>query len=220
VFFARLGQRIIHMLEIFTPAGVLYEVDMRLRPSGNSGLLVSSLEAFTDYQRTEAWTWEHQALIRSRVVAGDPKLAKTFSAIRESVLVTARDPDTLRAEVRGMRERMRAELDKTRGGGFHIKQGRGGIVDIEFMVQYLVLRWCPEHGALTGRTDTIGLLEVLSQQGLLPPREAETLITAYREYRALLHRMVLAEVPPVAEQNGLTKLRDGVVKIWQRLIEA
>ena len=195
---------------------------MRLRPSGNSGLLVSSLEAFTDYQRTEAWTWEHQALIRARVVAGDANLERAFKHTREAVLSSPRDPVALRAKVCEMRERMRAELDKTRGDGFHLKQGRGGIVDIEFMVQYLVLRWCPSHRVLMARTDTIGLLEVLSGEGLLQPADAQTLATAYQEYRALAHRLVLAEVTPViegADLQKLHKLRKGVEKIWQRLME-
>ncbi|MFA7388207.1 MAG: bifunctional [glutamate--ammonia ligase]-adenylyl-L-tyrosine phosphorylase/[glutamate--ammonia-ligase] adenylyltransferase, partial [Thiohalobacteraceae bacterium] len=136
VFFVRLGQRIIHVLNTLTSAGVLYEVDMRLRPSGASGLLVTSLDAFAEYQQTEAWTWEHQALVRARPVAGDPALAEAFAAVRRTVLARKRDPVALQREVREMRERMRQELDQRDPLRFDLKQGVGGIADIEFMVQY------------------------------------------------------------------------------------
>ena len=139
VFFVRLGQRIIHMLNTHTPAGVLYEVDMRLRPSGASGLLVSSIEAYEEYQRHDAWTWELQALVRARVIAGDGMIKERFEAIRREVLGRERDPEQLRREVREMRERMRSELSHARTGYFDIKQDKGGIADIEFIVQYGVL---------------------------------------------------------------------------------
>lgn len=219
LFFTRLGQRVIHMLETFTSAGALYEVDMRLRPSGNSGMLVSSLDAFADYQRGEAWTWEHQALVRARPVAGDGALAKAFGEVRAAVLRQPRDPEQLRSEVREMRERMRAELGRGNGGRFHLKQGRGGIVDIEFMVQYLVLRWCREHAELLRHTDTIHLLKALSNSGLLRSAWAQTLIEAYRRYRALNHRLTLAEAPPLVEAEEVEPQRDRVADIWAQLME-
>ncbi|MCB1719988.1 MAG: bifunctional glutamine synthetase adenylyltransferase/deadenyltransferase, partial [Candidatus Competibacteraceae bacterium] len=144
-FFAKLLQRILHLLTTRTGAGDLYEVDTRLRPSGRAGLLVSSFEAFAEYQRSQAWTWEHQALLRTRVVAGPVALADRFAAIRREILQRERDPVALRQEVRDMRERMRAELDASTEENFDLKQGPGGIADIEFMVQYAVLanawRW-------------------------------------------------------------------------------
>src|SRR5690554_773005 len=131
VFFTRLGQRIIHLLTAVTPAGALYEVDMRLRPSGNSGLLVTTLEAFADYQRREAWTWEHQALVRARVVAGDPALAERFAAVRREVLGEKRDLAALREEVVKMRHKMREHLASRPGDDqFDLKQDPGGMVDI------------------------------------------------------------------------------------------
>ena len=220
VFLTRLGQRIIHMLETFTAAGVLYEVDMRLRPSGNSGLLVSSLDAFADYQRSEAWTWEHQALVRARVVAGDADLAARFAKVREQVLAAGREPATVRDEVRAMRERMRAELGSRGGGGFHLKQDPGGIVDIEFMVQYLVLRWCREHPELLRWTDTIRLLETLAASALLEAADAEALIEAYQQYRAVAHRLTLAEASSVIGDDMLKPERRMVTALWKRVMQS
>ncbi|HEB98305.1 MAG TPA: bifunctional [glutamate--ammonia ligase]-adenylyl-L-tyrosine phosphorylase/[glutamate--ammonia-ligase] adenylyltransferase [Thiotrichales bacterium] len=217
VFFARLGQRIIHMLETFTAAGRLYEVDVRLRPSGNSGLLVSSLEAFEDYQLNEAWTWEHQALVRARPVAGDAAVGQGFGAIRARALAArARDPQ-VRAEVCEMRERMRRELNP-RGPGFHLKHGRGGIVDIEFMVQYLVLRHSRAHPVLLERTDSVGLLRLLSREALLKSAWAQALIEAYQRYRERLHRLTLAEASPVVEDPALDSPRRQVAEIWRQLM--
>jgi glutamate-ammonia-ligase adenylyltransferase len=220
VFFTRLGQRMIHMLETMTSAGTLYEVDMRLRPSGNSGMLVSSIEALVDYQLNEAWTWEHQALIRARIVAGEPALADAFAELREKVLTRPRDDKQLRSEVREMRERMRAELGSRRDAGFHLKQDRGGIVDIEFMVQYLVLRWCKDHAGLLCHTDTIRLLKVLAREGLLRSAYAQTLIEAYQQYRTLAHRLTLAEASSVVSDDVLQTQRRKVAQIWTQMMEA
>jgi len=220
VFLTRLGQRVIHMLETFTAAGVLYEVDMRLRPSGASGLLVSSLDAFADYQRSDAWTWEHQALVRARVVAGDAELAARFARVREQVLAGARETGKLREEVRDMRERMRAELGSRGGSGFHLKQDPGGIVDIEFMVQYLVLRWCRQHPELLRWTDTIRQLETLAGAGLLEATDAEALIEAYQQYRAVSHRLTLAEASSVIGDDMLQPERRTVAALWKRLMES
>ncbi|MGD8570747.1 MAG: bifunctional [glutamate--ammonia ligase]-adenylyl-L-tyrosine phosphorylase/[glutamate--ammonia-ligase] adenylyltransferase, partial [Gammaproteobacteria bacterium] len=139
VFYARLGQRMIHILTAFTPAGDLYDVDMRLRPSGDSGLLVTHIDSFRDYQVKKAWTWEHQALVRARPVTGDDEVSEKFQQLRREVLAQHRDIGKLRGEVVDMRERMRKELAAKKSGFFDLKQGEGGITDIEFMVQYMVL---------------------------------------------------------------------------------
>ncbi|MDT8388251.1 MAG: bifunctional [glutamate--ammonia ligase]-adenylyl-L-tyrosine phosphorylase/[glutamate--ammonia-ligase] adenylyltransferase [Thiogranum sp.] len=219
VFLTRLGQRMIHMLETMTAAGVLYEVDMRLRPSGNAGLLVSSLEAFNDYQREAAWTWEHQALVRARVVAGDQSLAAAFEKVRDSVLSLPRKAGQLRLEVLQMRERMRTELGSRGREGFHLKQDPGGIVDIEFMVQYLVLRWCKSHPDLSRYTDTIRLLETLAEVGRLSLTDAQVLVSAYKEYRALNHRLTLAERSALVSGDTLSDVRDRVIAVWRRVME-
>jgi len=220
VFFTRLGQRIIHMLETFTAAGILYEVDMRLRPSGHSGMLVSSIDAFAEYQREEAWIWEHQALVRARPVAGDAGLGKAFEKIRAQVLAADSKVENLRSEVRDMRERMRAELGSNSTDGFHLKQDRGGIVDIEFMVQYLVLRWCNDHAGLLRHTDTIHLLKALAKAGLLKSAYAQTLIEAYRQFRAVSHRLTLAEASSLVDDHQAQAQRKRVAEIWKQLMES
>ena len=218
VFFARLGQRIIHVLNTLTPAGVLYEVDMRLRPSGASGLLVTSLDAFAEYQRAEAWTWEHQALVRARPVAGDPALAAAFAAVRREVLGRQRDPAAIQCDVREMRERMRQELDQRDPARFDLKQGTGGIADIEFMVQYLVLRYAHGHPNLLVWSDNIRLLETLGAERLLAPDEAAFLADAYRSYRKRVHELTLQELPAVVMADEFGALRERVTAAWQRIM--
>ncbi len=217
--YARLAQRIIHLLNTHTPAGILYEVDLRLRPSGSSGLLVSSLAAFEDYQRDAAWTWEHQALVRARVVAGDPAVAAEFDRIRASTLARPRDTGRLRGEVNDMRERMRRELARGGAGRFDLKQDGGGIADIEFIVQYAVLRWASEHPELLRWTDNIRLLETLSRLGLLPANDARLLTEAYRYYRAVVHRLALQEIEgAVVDAPEFGTRRADVVRIWNELL--
>src|SRR5690606_23070528 len=152
---ARVAQRLLHVLSTHTAAGPLYEVDTRLRPSGASGLLVSTLAAFESYQAEDAWTWEHQALLRARAVAGDAALRDGFERVRRAVLTRPRDVAKLRAEVADMRVRMRAELGRAGPGEFDLKQDAGGIADIEFLVQYLVLAHAAEHPALVDCPDNI-----------------------------------------------------------------
>lgn len=219
VFFARLGQRIIHIMTAHTPAGTLYEVDARLRPSGAAGMLVSNMEAFSSYQQNEAWTWEHQALVRARVVAGDAALAERFLAIRKQVLSRRRDPAGLRREVREMREKMRAKLAKKQPGMFDLKQDPGGIADIEFIVQYAVLRWAHAHPALLQWTDNVRLLQTLSDEGLLDVQDARLLADAYRAYRAEVHRVALQEREAVVDEAPFADWRQGVTRIWRDLLE-
>ncbi|MDX1251462.1 MAG: bifunctional [glutamate--ammonia ligase]-adenylyl-L-tyrosine phosphorylase/[glutamate--ammonia-ligase] adenylyltransferase [Gammaproteobacteria bacterium] len=218
VFFARLGQRIIHILNTQTPAGVLYEVDMRLRPSGASGPLVSSLEAYTDYQHRQAWTWEHQALVRARVVAGDGIIAAAFGTLRREVLARRRDLVELRREVREMRERMMRELGSRQPGVFDLKQHRGGIADIEFMVQYGVLAWACDHPELLEFSDNIRQLEGLAKAGLLPADDVRLLGDAYRAYRAALHRLTLQDQPALVAATEFVEYRAGVERIWRALM--
>jgi glutamate-ammonia-ligase adenylyltransferase len=218
-FFARLGQRLIHFLTARTSGGVLYPVDMRLRPSGQSGPLVTSLAAFRRYQSAQAWTWEHQALTRARAVAGDPALCAAFEAARREILCQARDPETLRADVRAMRHKM-AAVHAADPAAFDLKHGRGGIVDIEFMVQYAVLRWAHDHPALTRRTDNIGILEALAAEGLVDRDQARTLTEAYRRYLSLEHRLKLMERGSTVDPVSLGGVPGAVADIWQEWIGA
>jgi glutamate-ammonia-ligase adenylyltransferase len=219
-FFVRLGQRLIHIMTTPTYSGVLYDVDMRLRPDGDKGMIARSLKSFADYQAHDAWTWEHQALVRARPVAGDAGLAERFAAIRAQILREGRDADKLRDEVRGMRTRMRQNLDKSRAGRFDLKQGRGGIADIEFMVQYAVLRWAADYPDLAGWTDNIRLLETLERLHLLPGETATDLTEAYKGLRAVYHRNALQDTPGLIPDDQLRPERDRVAAIWQALMEA
>ena len=219
VFFARLGQRIIHLLTALTAAGVLYETDMRLRPDGASGLLVTNLKSYRDYQLKKAWLWEHQALVRARVVAGDPQIAEQFALIRREVLSQQRDKANLRKEVLDMRIRMRKELSKEKKGQFDLKQGAGGIVDIEFMVQYGVLAWAFEKPELLEYTDNIHLLEALAAADLMAKADVEVLSDAYRTFRARLHKMALQEQPGLVDAEEYSELSTAVQRIWQHWLE-
>ncbi|MBK1732041.1 bifunctional [glutamate--ammonia ligase]-adenylyl-L-tyrosine phosphorylase/[glutamate--ammonia-ligase] adenylyltransferase [Thiococcus pfennigii] len=218
-FFVRLGQRMIHMLTTRTASGVLYEVDMRLRPDGNKGLLARSLPSFADYQAGQAWTWEHQALVRARPVAGDAALAAAFAEVRTATLRRERDPGPLRDEVRKMREKMRANLDKSGTGRFDLKQGAGGIADIEFMVQYSVLRWAARHPELTRWTDNVRLLETLAGLDLLPGTAAADLTAAYKALRAAYHRSSLQGEPTTIAEDRLVDERARVRALWAQLME-
>jgi glutamate-ammonia-ligase adenylyltransferase len=219
-FFVRLGQRLIHIMTTPTYSGVLYEVDMRLRPDGNKGMIARSLKSFAEYQANEAWTWEHQALIRARPVAGDSRLFGRFADARVAMLRRERDPDALRADVRDMRAKMRASLDKTRGGLFDLKQGRGGIADIEFMVQYAVLRWAADHPELTDWTDNVRLLETLEHLRLLPDGAADALTAAYKTLRSAYHRNALQDTPGLVPDDQLGPERERVAELWQTLMES
>ncbi|MDZ7751664.1 MAG: bifunctional [glutamate--ammonia ligase]-adenylyl-L-tyrosine phosphorylase/[glutamate--ammonia-ligase] adenylyltransferase [Gammaproteobacteria bacterium] len=219
-FFARLGKRLTHLLTTHTAAGTLYEVDLRLRPSGASGLLVGAMEAFADYQRRRAWTWEHQALVRARPVVGDAHLRERFEAIRREVLCQPREPKALQLEVREMRERMRRELAKGTAELFDLKQDRGGIADIEFMVQYGVLLWAATHPAVVRHTDNIRILEAFSAQGLMPAADVGLLADAYRAYRGRGHRCALAQVPALVPHVEFQGYAAGVAALWERMMEA
>ncbi len=219
-FFVRLGQRIIHLLSTVTPSGAAYEIDMRLRPSGNSGMLVSSLAAFEKYQRENAWTWEHQALVRARVVAGDRDLGEAFDLARKSILEQQRCEQSLSTQVVEMREKMRKHLGQTRKDGkFSLKQGVGGIVDIEFMVQFAVLAWSHNHPELTRWSDTIRILESLAQSGLISEQQSSQLIDTYKRYRSAGHRLQLQNQLPEVSSSEFLECREIVTAQWQQLFD-
>ncbi|SDN82796.1 bifunctional [glutamate--ammonia ligase]-adenylyl-L-tyrosine phosphorylase/[glutamate--ammonia-ligase] adenylyltransferase [Vreelandella arcis] len=220
VFFTRLGQRIIHLLTAITPTGSLYEVDMRLRPSGNSGLLVTSLAAFAEYQRQHAWTWEHQALVRARVVAGNEALADKFEHLRGDIVGQARDTTALRDDVVKMRHKMRDHLaTKTQGDTFNLKQDTGGMVDIEFLCQYAVLALANQTPELLTYRDNIRILETLAESGHLPQDEAERLRDAYLAYRSTTHRAALTGDKAVGRATDFEAHRDAVTAVWKRFLE-
>ncbi len=188
--YLRLAQRINTWLSSATAAGRLYDTDLRLRPDGAAGLMVSSLAAFGRYQRGQAWTWEHQALTRARFVTGDGAIGAAFEALRKDVLCLPRDPAKLAADVVAMRTRMSAGHANSTPA-FDLKHDRGGMVDIEFVVQYLVLAHAHHHPQLTRNAGNIALLSMAAQAGLLPEALAKDSADAYREYRRLQHQVRL-----------------------------
>lgn len=216
-FYARLGQRVIHLLTAHTSAGRLYEVDMRLRPSGNAGLLVSHIEAFHEYQKTKAWTWEHQALIRARPIGGDLLLKKHFKEIRRDILKQVRVKDELQREIIKMRKRMRQEYNHYDQGMFHIKQSPGGMVDIEFIVQYLVLLNASEFIQLLDWPDNIRLLETLSSIGILDRERSSILKNAYLTYRTAAHRLSLQEMLPRVSAGQYLNLSEKIKGYWRNI---
>jgi glutamate-ammonia-ligase adenylyltransferase len=220
LFFLRLGQRLVHLLTMHSAAGRLYEVDMRLRPNGKGGFLMTGIDAFERYQLKDAWTWEHQALLRARPVAGDENLREAFEAIRRRTLRSAVHRDTLRADVRDMRMRMRRELSKAGAGQFDIKQDAGGIADIEFLVQYWVLAAAAEYPDLLTYTDNIRQLEGLAQVGVLEQATAQWLKDAYIGYRTVLHHMSLeGEGDRVVKADQYAATRARVTMIWRATFE-
>ena len=189
-WFARLAQKLVALLGTPSAAGNLYEVDVRLRPDGATGLLVSSLASYADYQAKRAWTWEHQALVRARGVAGDASLRADFEQIRAGILSRTRDPGQVATEVGNMRERVRGELDRSDRSGapngrFDLKHGRGGLVDLEFALQAQVLLHAGRHRGLLVPRDSAGLLAACVGEGLLDPDAGEQLQQAHA---TLLHR--------------------------------
>jgi [glutamine synthetase] adenylyltransferase / [glutamine synthetase]-adenylyl-L-tyrosine phosphorylase len=218
MMFVRMTRRIVHLLTTPTGAGVLYEVDTRLRPSGKGGLLVTSLHAFEAYQRERAWTWEHQALLRARAVAGDPQVRQAFERLRVEVLVEAVRRDSLRTEVAEMRERMRNELSAGTAELFDLKQDAGGVADIEFLVQYLVLQHAAARPELLRWPDNMRQIEDLRDAGLLSVQDSRLLHEAYLEFRQRLHRLALANARGLAPLAEVAPLRDRVCELWRRIM--
>ena len=219
VFFLRLVQRLVHLLTVHSAAGRLYEVDTRLRPSGKGGLLAQSIAGYEQYQRTDAWTWEHQALLRARAVAGPPALRERFETLRIEVLRSAVRRDTLRQEVRDMRERMRAELLRKADGEFDLKQDRGGVADVEFLAQYWALRWCDRYAELVMFPDVIRQLESLASADLVPQTAVDVLTGAYRAYRQRIHHLSLESGGSLVPSGEFAAERDAVSAIWRAAME-
>lgn len=215
-FFARLTQKMILRMTTRTPAGILYEVDTRLRPDGAAGLLVSSLTAFEDYQRHHAWTWEHQALCRARWVAGETRLRGAFEAVRAAILCQPRDAEKLRHEVVEMREKMRAELDQKDPSLFHLKTGTGGLTDIEFLVQYHLLAHAHAHPMIVRFSDNIRQLADLAEAGILTQDESDSLAEIYRRLRDRGHRLVLEGRNTLVDAAEFAEERAYVRDAWVR----
>lgn len=215
-FYLRLAQRVMHLFSTRTSSGILYEVDVRLRPSGEAGMLVSTVEAFADYQKNEAWTWEHQALVRARIVYGDPAIHQQFDAIRQQVLCRHRDGPQLQQEVREMREKMRNHLGSKQRDIFDIKADEGGITDIEFIAQYLVLRYAASEPRLTRWSDNVRIFELMANNDIMSPDEAAALTRAYVTMRDEIHHLALQEQSSKVTADSFMAERAQVAASWHK----
>ncbi len=215
--YARLAQRINTWLTTLTPAGVLYETDLRLRPDGAAGLLVSSLAAFESYQREKAWIWEHQALTRARFLAGDAELGKAFEATRRSIICMRRDPKKLAAEVLAMRQKMR-DAHPNNSDSFDLKHDPGGIIDVEFIVQYLVLAHAADYPGLADNVGNLALLKRAGELQLITKEDAETVRDAYREFRIQQHRVRMQgeQRARIAGEDAAGH-RENVLRVWRKV---
>ncbi len=215
-FYLRLVQRIIHLFNVRTSFGILYEVDVRLRPQGDAGLLACSLDSFADYQMNEAWTWEHQALVRARAVYGENDLIKRFNQIRHDVLCKPRDENQLKTEVRQMREKMRNHLGTTQAELFNLKIDEGGIGDIEFLSQYLVLNYAHSHPKMTTWSDNVRILELATHYQIMDSDEAEQLTQAYIDMRNQIHQLALQLLPSMVNSSQFYREKQIVKQCWQK----
>ena len=219
VFFIRFVQRMVHTLTMHSAAGRLYEVDMRLRPSGKGGMLITSIEAFEEYQQSEAWTWEHQALLHARAVCGDEALRMRFTTIRARVLRECVRRESLREEVQRMRARMRNELSAAKAGEFDLKQDPGGIADIEFLAQYWALLWAAQYPPVAWYADTIRELESVASAALVPQATIDVLTSAYRKYRECTHHRTIGGLTAVVPESEFVVERAAVSAIWRQTME-
>lgn len=218
-YMIRWSQRLIHWLTTRTREGDGYEVDIRLRPSGNAGLMVSRIAAFEKYQQKRAWTWEHQALVRARLVSGPDALGESFAAIRRQVLQTSRELEPLASDIRDMRAKLRAQWHKDEPGQFDLKHGLGGIMDLEFLVQYLVLANAHAHPAVAEYSDNVRQLEALGSEGVLVQDDAKALTSAYLDYRSRWHELTLQEARMQIDQADFEDHRALVARHWARHLD-
>ncbi len=212
--YAKYAQRLITWLNLLTNAGLLYETDLQLRPDGSSGLLVSSVRAFDEYQKNKAWVWEHQAITRARFVAGDASIGEQFERIRLEVMQSRRQPEAIRPQIVEMRQKMR-DAHRFNAAVFDLKQEAGGIIDVEFIVQYLVLLHAADYTELTDNAGNIALLGKLARNGLIDRALAEQVQQAYRQYRAWIHASKLQGESAKIDKAQAEPLRQPVIQLWQ-----
>ena len=218
--YARLAQRINNWLTSVTAAGILYETDLRLRPDGVSGLLVTPLDTMRRYQLQQAWLWEHQALTRARAVAGDAAIGRAFEQLRIEVLCAPREEAALRNGILEMRQKM-LEAHPNKSTLFDLKHDHGGIIDVEFMVQYLVLGHARDHHELTANAGNLALLKTAADLGLISEEQSESTRTAYRQFRALQHQLRLSgERYARAEAQDVAAATTAVNRLWESLLGA
>jgi len=215
-FYARLTQKIIHILTVQTVSGNLYEIDLRLRPSGSSGLLVSNINAFENYQLKSAQTWEHQSLLRARVLVGNDSLRTKFEKIRNKIINLPRNLDELRNDIRNMRTKMH-QNSSTSANMFNLKTDAGAIIDLEFIVQFLVLAYAKQNPQLSLWTDNIRMLDEIGNCGLLPIPQIQNLQQIYLKYRSCAHELYLQKQQPLVDKNIFANEKEQVINLWHEL---
>lgn len=219
-FYQKLVQRLLHLSVTRTAGGILYDLDMRLRPDGDSGLLISDIKAFEHYQKNRAWTWEHQALVRSRPIAGSKRVISEFNRIRNEVLRTPRDPIKLKNDVLEMRNKMRQHLDRGKDKLFDLKQSAGGMVDIEFIAQYLLLREAPLHSGMVLWSDNVRIFDECARLNILDETLCVKLKDAYLSLRDSYHQISLADLPRLVAYEHRPPVCYEIVKIWKEIFKS
>lgn len=217
MFYQRFAQRLLHLTTTKTISGVLYDLDMRLRPDGDTGLLITDIDSFEIYQKRRAWTWEHQALVRARPIAGSADIISRFEQIRDDILRQKRDDSVLKKEVMDMRSKMRSHLDRSSDSLYDIKQGRGGMIDVEFISQYLILKYASSNPKLKLWTDNVRILEACAEHNLLSVAKTSELVNAYIEIRKIYHELSLADLPRLVMKDHRPPATLRVEKIWDDL---
>ncbi|HCP98993.1 MAG TPA: bifunctional [glutamate--ammonia ligase]-adenylyl-L-tyrosine phosphorylase/[glutamate--ammonia-ligase] adenylyltransferase, partial [Pseudoalteromonas sp.] len=218
-FYLKLAQRLMHLFNTRTASGILYELDTRLRPEGASGLLAINLESFNHYQQTQAWTWEHQALVRARLILGQTELVTRFAQIRAEILCQKRDVELLKTDVIKMREKMRGHLAKGNEQQFDLKQDVGAMTDIEFMTQYLVLKHAHEFTHLCDNSDNVRILTDAAKIGCITGTQKQQLIKAYIDYRSRYHVLSLDQQGRCVKREEFSEDIKNVTSIWQAIFE-
>jgi glutamate-ammonia-ligase adenylyltransferase len=218
-FYLKLAQRLMHLFNTRTASGILYELDTRLRPEGSSGLLAINLESFNHYQQTQAWTWEHQALVRARLILGQDELVARFAQIRKNILCQPRDAAVLKDDVIKMRKKMRKHLAKGNSENFDLKQDHGGMADIEFITQYLVLKHACEFEPLTVFSDNVRVLSDAASIGCITEEQKSQLIQAYIDYRSRYHVLSLNQQGRLVSRAPFQQDINNVMQIWNTIFE-
>ncbi|WP_281072358.1 bifunctional [glutamate--ammonia ligase]-adenylyl-L-tyrosine phosphorylase/[glutamate--ammonia-ligase] adenylyltransferase [Succinivibrio dextrinosolvens] len=217
IFYQRLIQRIMHLATTTTVGGILYDLDMRLRPDGDTGVLISDTDSFDLYQKGRAWTWEHQALVRARPIAGSADIIEKFNQIREEVIRAEKDDKKLKEDVVGMREKMRSHLDRSSDKLYDIKHGVGGMIDIEFISQYLLLKYAPIYPQMKLWSDNVRILEECSNLGIVDKSITDELIAAYIDIRQIYHELSLADLPRLISVSDRIPATYRVEEIWKKI---
>lgn len=218
-FYLKLAQRLMHLFNTRTASGILYELDTRLRPEGASGLLAINLESFNHYQQTQAWTWEHQALVRARLILGQAELVTRFAQIRAEILCQQRDVELLKTDVIKMREKMRGHLAKGNEQQFDLKQDVGAMTDIEFMTQYLVLKHAHEFTHLCDNSDNVRILTDAAKIGCITDTQKQQLIKAYIDYRSRYHVLSLDQQGRCVKREEFSEDIKNVTAVWKAIFE-